>query len=124
MTRKDIARGFVSRYQQVGDAAVKELAALLIENKKTTDVVLLIEEIRAELARVNSHVSAVVQSATPLSDDFQKQIMGIIKKMTNAESVSIDNELEPELLGGFVIKAPELEYDASVRGKLAQLKGV
>ena len=50
--------------------------------------------------------------------------MGIIKKMTNAESVSIDNELEPELLGGFVIKAPELEYDASVRGKLAQLKGV
>ena len=91
MTRKDIARGFVSRYQQVGDAAVKELAALLIENKKTTDVVLLIEEIRAELARVNSHVSAVVQSATPLSDDFQKQIMGIIKKMTNAESVSIDN---------------------------------
>lgn len=124
MTRKDIARGFVSRYQQVGDAAVKELAALLIENKKTTDVVLLIEEIRAELARVNSHISAVVQSATPLSDDFQKQIMGIIKKMTNAESVSIDNELEPELLGGFVIKAPELEYDASVRGKLAQLKGV
>ncbi len=124
MTRKDIARGFVSRYQQVGDAAVKELAALLIENKKTTDVVLLIEEVRAELARVNSHISAVVQSATPLSDDFQKQIMGIIKKMTNAESVSIDNELEPELLGGFVIKAPELEYDASVRGKLAQLKGV
>jgi F0F1-type ATP synthase delta subunit len=125
MTNKAIARGFVARLSQTNEAeAVKELAALVILNKKTKGMQFIIEEIRNEIDRVNRHVIADVGSVRKISDKQLFEIEQLVKKMTEAKTVQLETYLNPELIGGFKISAPNFEYDASVATKIRQLKGV
>ena len=34
----------------------------------------------------------------------------------------IENEVDPELIGGFILKMGDLEYNASISGQLGNLK--
>ena len=125
MPNKAIARGFVARLSEVKEAqAVKELAALLMMNKKTKDMQFILEEIRNEIDRVNHHVIADVGSARKISDKQLAEIEQLVKKMTEAKTVQLETYLNPELIGGFKVSAPNFEYDASVATKIRQLKGV
>jgi F-type H+-transporting ATPase subunit delta len=124
MTRRQIARGFVTQLQKTSlKEAVNQLAALIITEKKTRDLQLLLEEIRAELERAQGHVSAVVTTARPLSSHLEKEIAGLLQKKTEAKSVSINNIVDESIKGGFIARTSQYELDASITGKLAQLKG-
>ncbi len=125
MTRRQIARGFVSQLQKTSlKEAVNQLAALIIVEKKTRDLQLLLEEIRTELERAQGHISAEVTTARPLSSHLEKEIAALLQKKTAAKTVSINNIVDESIKGGFIARTSQYELDASVRGKLAQLKGV
>ena len=125
MTNKAIARGFVARLSQIKEAeAVKELAALVMMNKKTKNIPFILEEIRNEINRVNRHVIADVGSARKISDKQLREIEKLVKTMTDAKSVQLEPYLDTELIGGFKVNAPNFEYDATVATKIRQLKGV
>ena len=125
MTRRQIARGFVAELENNSVAhAVKQLAALIITEKISKDIDLLVEEIRAELERASGHVSAKVTTARPLTSQLESEISTMLKKKTAAKSVSISNTVDESLIGGFIAKTAQFELDASVKGKLLQLKGV
>jgi len=125
MTRRQIARGFVGQLQKKSlKEAVNELAALIITEKQARDLQLLLEEIRNELERAQGHVSADVTTARPLSAELKKKITVLLQKKTEAKTVSINNIVDESIKGGFIARTAQLELDASVRGKLAQLRGV
>lgn len=64
---------------------------------------------------------AVVYSATPLESDVLSQIKDKLQAVSRKQMV-IENEIRPELIGGFVIRWGDLRYDASVSQKLTSLK--
>ncbi len=64
---------------------------------------------------------ALVTTAVPLSAAQEKSILSQLKKITGKET-SLKNEVDPELIGGFVLRVGDLEYNASVAGKLDHLK--
>jgi len=125
MTRRQIARGFVAQMQETSlKQATRSLAALVISEKITKDIDLLIEEIRAELERAAGHIAADVTTARPLTDQLRKEISEMLKKKTSAKSVHVNNIVDKSIMGGFIAKTAQYELDASVKGKLLQLKGV
>lgn len=124
MTRRQIARGFVSQLQKKSfKEAVNELAALIITEKKTREIPLQLEEIRNELERAQGHVSADVTTARPLSAHLEKEIATLLQKKTSAKTVDINNIVDQSIKGGFIARTSQYELDASITGKLAQLKG-
>ena len=124
MTRRQIAKGFVAELQSKSMAvAVKELAAFVITDKRVNDLDLLLEEIRRELQRVAGHVSAEVITAHPLSAKLKEEITKLLKTKTSAVTIDISNTVDESVKGGFIARTAEFEFDASVAGKLAQLKG-
>ena len=124
MTRGQIAKGFVSQLQKKSfKEAVNELAALIITEKKTREIELLLEEIRNELERAQGHVSADVTTARPLSAHLEKEIATLLQKKTSAKTVDINNIVDQSIKGGFIARTSQYELDASITGKLAQLKG-
>ena len=124
MTRRQIAKGFVSELQQKSfKEAVNELAALLITERQTKDLNLLLEEVRAELQRAAGHVSAEVITARPLGSELRKAIIQLVQQKTKAKSIDVSNKIDESIKGGFIARTADMEIDASVSGKLSQLKG-
>ncbi|MEZ5738950.1 MAG: F0F1 ATP synthase subunit delta [Burkholderiaceae bacterium] len=86
----------------------------------------VLPEIAAHFARLRNEqegaVDATVQSAFALSDAQTADIQAILEKKYGRK-VSLQVELEPELIGGVSIRVGDEVMDASVRGKLSQLAG-
>ena len=62
-----------------------------------------------------------VRSAYPLTPDEERQISGAMSKRLGV-SVSLGVSIDPSLIGGVVVRAGDLVIDASLRGRLDQLR--
>ena len=66
---------------------------------------------------VSSHVS----SAVPLDDQTRKTILGMVRA-AKGEKAEMTEEVDPSLIGGFVLTIGDQQYDASVLRQLRQLR--
>lgn len=64
---------------------------------------------------------AHVTSAVPLSADLEKKILAQVTKLTG-NKVTIENKVDESIVGGFILRVGDLQYDASVANKLNGLK--
>ena len=66
-------------------------------------------------------------TAVELSEDEAKKLLGQIEQVSGRR-LRATREVDPELIGGFVLRAGSHRADASVRGRLerlrSELKGV
>lgn len=65
---------------------------------------------------------AAVSTATELSGDMKKQIESRLLETTSYKSMEIDYKVDPELIGGIVIRIGDRVVDSSVRTKLNKLQ--
>ncbi|MGF1544663.1 MAG: F0F1 ATP synthase subunit delta [Parvularculaceae bacterium] len=75
-------------------------------------------------ARLSAHrgeVSAEAISAAPLSDDQTKRLRGEIERRVG-KAVNLVAKVDPDLLGGVVVKIGSTMVDGSLRTKLNRLK--
>ena len=64
---------------------------------------------------------ATVTTAVPLTAAMEKQILAQVEKLTG-NKVSIDNKIDESIVGGFILRVGDMQYDASVANKLNTLK--
>lgn len=64
---------------------------------------------------------AYVTSAVPLTAELEKKILAQVTKLTG-NKVTIENTVDVSIVGGFVLRVGDLQYDASVANKLNGLK--
>ncbi len=64
---------------------------------------------------------ATVTSAVPLTADIEKKILSQVTKLTG-NKVTIENTIDESIVGGFILRVGDLQYDASVASKLNRLK--
>jgi len=62
-----------------------------------------------------------VVAASPLSKDLENEIISKMKSIT-AKNVSLAVSIDESLIGGFVLRVGDLQYDASIAHQLDQLK--
>ena len=67
-------------------------------------------------------VTAEVTSATELTTANIAEIEAIVKKETNANQVVIESKISEELIGGFILKVGDKQFDASIAHGLNKLK--
>jgi F-type H+-transporting ATPase subunit delta len=70
---------------------------------------------------IKNVVKATVTSASPLSKENISQIEEVVKKATNGE-VILTSLVDPNLIGGFVLKVGDKQFDTSLSSKLNKLK--
>ncbi len=123
LRRPEIARAFVDQADKHGiDHAVKELAALMLEDRIHEQI----EEIILDIAEVyrDKHgvIEADVKTAFKLSTELKKQLVARVKDSTGAKKVILHEEVDTSLLAGVVLSAPDMELDLSLKTKLAKLR--
>lgn len=105
---------------------VKKLArrvvAYLVEQKQTKQIELLIRDIEAALQAKNDVVTAHITSARELDEAVRRQLRDFVTSAESAKDVVIASEtVDPELIGGVVVRTPSSVFDGSVRTKIRQL---
>ena len=121
ISRRKLADYIVDRVER-GDgigAVVEELAAYLIDTRRTREAMLIVRSIEDELA-ARGTVVAHVQSARPLSNEMKEAI----QRLLNASTVHLNEEVDPALIGGIRIEAPGKRLDATVKRKILALNQV
>ncbi len=123
LSHTDIARGFVSQLDKTSSKkATKQLAALILENRIHGQTEEIISSIQAEYQRVHGIVEATTTSVHPLTEKLKKEVQAIVLKRTKAKQVVINEQLDPTVLGGIKINAPDMELDLTLKAKLTKLK--
>jgi len=64
---------------------------------------------------------ALVTTAVPLTDALEKKVLAKVKELTGSK-VTLENKIDESIVGGFVLRIGDLQYDASVANKLNTLK--
>lgn len=94
---------------------------LLVDKGRIGFLEPILNQYRELLRQLRKTVLAEVTAAVELSDDQKDRIRQKVAAMTNAESVELDVNLDPDLLGGVIIKVGSQIVDASLRGQLRRL---
>ncbi len=66
-------------------------------------------------------VKATVTSASALSDENRRQVEEVIKQATKGEII-LTAKVDPSLIGGFVLKVGDKQFDTSISNQLNNLK--
>ena len=64
---------------------------------------------------------AKVTTAIPLTADLKKAVLSKVKELTGKEAI-LENIVNPEILGGFILRVGDIQYDASISNKLNVIK--
>lgn len=67
-------------------------------------------------------VTAEVTSAIALTEENRKEIIGLVKKELGANEVIVKEKLDDKLIGGFILKVGDKQFDASIASGLNKLK--
>lgn len=99
----------------------QQAVAYLVDTKQTGQLELLIRDIETALA-ARGTVAASVTSAFTLDSATRTAISEFIKEAEHAESVVITTEsVDPDLIGGVIVRSPNRVFDGSVRSQLKSL---
>ncbi|WP_299108117.1 ATP synthase F1 subunit delta [uncultured Winogradskyella sp.] len=64
---------------------------------------------------------ASVTTAVPLSDDLKTKVIAKVKELTGKEA-EVKNIIDESILGGFILRVGDIQYNASISNKLDKLK--
>lgn len=100
---------------------VVQLLSIMLKNKRATRIVAVVDEYRVLLDEHQGIVHAHVSSAFPLTEAEEANITASFEKLTG-KSVVLHKEVDPELIGGILVRIGDRLYDGSVRGLLQRLE--
>jgi len=64
---------------------------------------------------------AKVTTAVPLTAELKDKVLAKIKELTG-HAASLENVVNPDIIGGFVLRVGDIQYDASISNNLNELK--
>lgn len=64
---------------------------------------------------------AVVTTAVPLTDGLKSKVLAKVKDLTN-NKVIIENKIDESIIGGFILRLGDMQYNASIANQLNTLK--
>jgi len=99
----------------------RKFIGLVAANGRARDLPAMAAAYLAELASRRGETTATVTSAVPLSEAQLKQLTDTLRGLVGAK-VAIDARVEPDILGGLVVKVGSRLFDSSIRSKLARLQ--
>lgn len=98
------------------------LIHILVENQRTS----LLGEVAKSYIQLYNEAqgvkTATVITAVPLSSELEEKVMAKVKQLTGSEKVTLKKEIDPAIIGGFILRVGDIQYNASILNQLENLK--
>ena len=116
--REDIVNGV---FADLSDA-VRNLILLLLRRGRIRQLPRVAAEYRRLDDKRNNIVNATATSASPLDDDEIRAITARLEEISGGQQVALETAVDPDLIGGVVVRIGDRLIDGSVRGRLERLR--
>ena len=104
----------------VGQITSGFIHLLVIKGREATLPEILTEFIR--LYKRHNNINTVkLTTAVPVSDDIKNNIIAQVKRAANIEKVELEETVNPDIIGGFVLEMGDKMVDASIAYDLREV---
>ena len=100
---------------------VRNLVQLLLTRGRIRQLPRVAAEFRRLDDKRNNIVNAIATSASPLDDAEIRAITARLEQMSGA-AVALETAVDPDVIGGIVVRIGDRLIDGSVRGRLERLR--
>lgn len=66
--------------------------------------------------------SAVLTTASEIDEETRNKVSELIKRSFNTKEVELDTNVNKDLIGGFILKVDDKQFDASISSHLKEVK--
>ena len=94
---------------------------LLQENKRISMLVSIAKQYTIIYDFYKNTQVAKVTTAVPITKEVESLVLDKIISLTG-EKANLENEIDPNILGGFILRVGDIQYDASISNHLNELK--
>ncbi|MGK7880006.1 MAG: ATP synthase F1 subunit delta [Crocosphaera sp.] len=95
---------------------------LLIDNRRIVFLEQVVSQYLELLRNLNQTVLAEVTTVCELSERQTQAIIDQVKSITDAQDVEIKTSIDPDIIGGVIIKVGSKVFDTSLRGQLHRMR--
>ena len=121
VSREEAGKAFAGLAPQLGlDAITANFLGVLARNGRKNELRKIISAFRRLAADHRGETSAEVITARPLNDDQLAALRSQLRTRAGRD-VTIDAAVDPNILGGIIVKLGSQQIDASIRSKLNRL---
>eukprot|EP01136_Pigoraptor_vietnamica_P021154 Opistho-1_new@71005 len=99
----------------------KSLFRLLQENKRFEILSSVATQFNALFDEMNGIEVAKVTTAFPITEDLEAKVLDKIATISD-KKVTIENIVDPSIIGGFILRIGDKQYNASVANRLQELR--
>ena len=102
-------------------ADTKSLFRLLQENKRFQILEAIATQFNAQFDEMNGVEVAKVTTAFPITAELEAKILAKATSIST-KKITIQNTVDPSIIGGFILRIGDKQYNASVSNRLHELK--
>lgn len=122
ISRADQGRAMAAVLDKAGISDLtRRFVGLVAKNRRLFALSAMIDAFLAELRRRRGEATAHVTAARPLSDAQLKAVTEALRRSAG-NKVSVDVTVDPQLLGGMIVRYGSRMIDSSLRTKLNKLQ--
>lgn len=63
-----------------------------------------------------------VTTATAITPEVEAKVMAKAKELTASDNITLENEVDESIIGGFILRAGDMQYNASIANQLSNLR--
>lgn len=119
--KMEVKKSAISEIFSNVQVETQSLFNLLFENKRYE----ILESIAVQFTKLydvsNGVEVAKVTTAFPITAELETKVLAKIAEFSK-NKITIENIVDPSIIGGFILRVGDQQYNASVAGKLSELK--
>ena len=99
-------------------ATLNLLIEILVENKRVSDFYDIAREYVIQYNRYKGKTTAYLTTAVELPESLKAQFVQKAIVLSGGKKITLESRVEPQLIGGFILRIDDLQYNASIAHKL------
>lgn len=101
---------------------VRQLVEVLVKNKRMALTKAIAKSYVSLYHDYKQKQIAYVTTAEPLSDSLKEQFLLKVQQLTNNTNIELRNKVDESIIGGFILRIGDLQYNESISHKLSVIK--
>ncbi len=98
------------------------LIDVLVDNSRAGLLGAVASSYISEYNKIHKIEAATVTTAVALTPELETKVLAKVTELTGSTNVTLTNEIDESIIGGFILRVGDTQYNASIASQLGRLK--